>query len=172
MICMEDKPSKLEKIAAGVSGAVVGAEYLLCYNNFDGLHTSGMNNPDRFRWLPISESYFGDTPEIFATILASGFIGDKIREYGENKGNKFLEFCGKYFPTITATAVGAYYTLGETVLPQLLPGTADIRDVPAVLITAVASPIITNYVVKSWKNSWRDKVKELYSEHVSDARPL
>ena len=36
----QSKPSKLEKIAASIAGGIIGAEYLLCYNNFD-LHISG-----------------------------------------------------------------------------------------------------------------------------------
>ncbi|PIN80951.1 hypothetical protein COV11_02900 [Candidatus Woesearchaeota archaeon CG10_big_fil_rev_8_21_14_0_10_30_7] len=156
---LKDQQSKLEKIATGISAVVIGVEYLLCYNNYDSLHASVMNVKDRFRWLPISESHFGDAPEIFTTIVASGFIGEKIKEYGENTSNTFLELCGKYFPTITAIAVGAYYTLGETILPQLLPGTADIKDVPAVLITAVASPLIAKYVISSWKKSWKNTIK-------------
>lgn len=163
--------SKLEKIAAKISGAVISIEYLLCYNNFDGLHVSGMNAQDRFRYFPIQESYFGDMPEIFATILASSFIGEKIKEYGEKKNNRFLEVCGKYFPTFTVTAVGAYYTLGETIMPQLLPGTADIKDVPAILITAIASPFIGNYVAKSWKNGLKEKVKKLFTRYVSQVPP-
>ena len=79
---MDIKPSKLERIAAGVSGVIVGTEYLLCYNNFDGFHASGAHVSDRFRWLPISESYFGDVPEIFATVLVAGFVGDQMKKYG------------------------------------------------------------------------------------------
>ena len=166
---MTEEPSKLEKIAGKVSGAVIAAEYALCYNNYDGLHASGLQAADRFRWLPIEQSNFGDTPEIFSTVLASGFVGSKIEEYGKNTNNRFLEFCGKYFPTITAAAVGTYYTLGETVLPQLLPGTADLNDVPAVLITAVASPFVTNYLVKSWRSGLGDRIKNLFREASTPA---
>ena len=140
----------------------------LCYNNYDGLHTSGLNSPDRFRWLPIEESNFGDTPEMFSAIIASGFIGNKIREYGASRQNKFLETCGKYLPIITSGVVGTYYTLGETIAPKLLPGTADLADVPAVIITAIASPIVANYLVKSWKNGWKEKATNLLIQTNSE----
>lgn len=156
-----DVPSRLERIAASVAGAIIGAEYFLCYNNFDGLHKSVMDVHDRFRWLPISESYFGDTPEIFTAILASSFVANRIEEYGEKRESKLFESLGRYFPALTAAAIGMYYTLGETVLPQLLPGTADIKDVPAVILTAVTSPFVANYVRKEWKNNWRNEIKNL-----------
>ncbi len=164
-------PSRLEKIVASVAGAVMGAEYALCYNNFDGLHKSVMNAPDRFRWLPISQSYFGDTPEIFTTILASSFVANKIEEYGQRKENKVIECIGCHFPTLTAAIVGTYYTLGETILPQLLPGTADTKDVPAVVLTALASPFVANYVRKKWKSSWKDKAKNLIG-YVNNSNTL
>lgn len=149
----------LEKAVTTASGATIGAEYILCYNNFDGLHTSGIHSPERFRWLPIQDSYFGNTPELFAAILASGFIGDTIRNYGRTRNNTLIATCGKHFSTATAALAGAYYTLGETLLPQLLPGTADIRDVPAIILTAIAAPIITNKIVTSWNTSWKHKLK-------------
>jgi hypothetical protein len=156
-----NNPSKLEKIAAGVSGAIVSAEYVLCYNNYDGLHASGLQMHDRFRWLPIHESNFGDAHEIFAAVLASGFMANKIEEYGQRKRNKIIEYFGRYFPAITAAAAGAYYSLGETIFPQILPGTADVKDVPAVIITALVSPVIANYVRKQWRNEWKEKLQNL-----------
>lgn len=161
-----DKPEPilLEKIVAGISSAVVGAEYFLCYNNYDGLHASGLHNPNRFRWLSIEQSNFGDTPEIFAAIMASGFIGDKIECYGKRKENKFIEYVGRNFPTITATAVGTYYALGEMVMPQILPGTPDIKDVPAVIITVLLTPFIANYIRKQWKHGWKDKIQNYIAE--------
>ena len=158
-------PSRLEKIAAKVAGAVIGAEYLLCYNNFDGLHASGMNDVDRFRWLPITQSNFGDTPEMFTAIMASGLVADKIEEYGQRKGSKAIEYIGRHFPNLIAAAVGTYYALGETILPQLLPGTAEVKDVPAVAITALASPFVANYVRKKWKNGWKDKLRNLMTSY-------
>ncbi len=156
-----NSPSKLEKIAACVSGAIVSAEYALCYNNYDGLHASGLQRHDRFRWLPIHESNFGDTPEIFAAVMVSGFVANKIEEYGQRRNNKLVEYFGRHFPTITAAAVGVYYSLGETIFPQILPGTADVKDVPAVIITALVSPVIANYVRKRWRSDWKEKLQNI-----------
>jgi hypothetical protein len=146
----DKKISKLEKLSAKIAGAIVGAECVLASNNFGGLHISASGNPERFRLLPIENSYFGDTPEIFTAVMASGLVADKIEEYGHKKGSKAIEYVGRNFPALTAATIGTYYTLGETILPQLLPGTADIKDVPAVAITALASPFIASYVRKKW----------------------
>lgn len=149
--------SNLEKTLAKISGAIIGAEYFLAYHNFDALHASALSSANRFKWLPIENSYFGDAPEIFAANLASGFIGDKIEKYGQNKGNEFVAWLGRHFPTLTAVGVGGYYTLGETILPQILPGTPDSKDIPAVVITSLASPFVTNYIRKKWSN-WKTKI--------------
>ena len=148
--------NKLEKIAAGTAGTAIAGMYLLCYNNFKGLHASAMN-ANKFKWLPI-ESYFGDTPEIFTAVLASGLLGDKIEQYGKTKNKPLIEKIGKHFPVITAAAVGAYYTLGESIMPYLLPGTADTKDIPAVIATAIASPIVVNYARKNWP-AWKEKIR-------------
>jgi hypothetical protein len=145
---MSDDVTTLDKVLAKASGAVIAIEYALCYNNFDGYHP-GVT--DRFRWLPIENSYFGDVPEIFATIAASGVAGRYIEDYGIRKENKFLQWLGRKTPAITAAVVGTYYTLGETGLP-LLPGTADVRDIPAVIITAISSMFVANYIRKTWHN--------------------
>ncbi|HVY01976.1 MAG TPA: hypothetical protein VHA12_04400 [Candidatus Nanoarchaeia archaeon] len=157
---MQKEMSKLEKIATIASSIAIATEYALCYHNFDLLHRSAAFAQDRFRWLPINQSYFGDVPEIFTTILASGFIGDKIEQHGKTTSNKLVEKIGKYLPYATGAAVGAYYSLGETVMPYLLPGTADSKDVPAVAIAAIAAPIVTKYIVNRWKNKWKDKTLE------------
>ncbi|HLC77692.1 MAG TPA: hypothetical protein VJH92_01045 [Candidatus Nanoarchaeia archaeon] len=154
---MVEKISKLERISAKIAGAIVGGEFLLAYNNYDRLHLSTSLTSDRFRWLPIENSYFGDVPEIFAANVVSGFVGNKIEEYGHRTSNRFIETMGRYFPTLTAAAVGAYYTLGETIFPQILPGTPDSKDVPAVIVASIASPIVTNYLRKKWPE-WKEKI--------------
>jgi hypothetical protein len=154
----------LEETLAKIAGTLIGSEYVLTYNNFNGIHASGLTSPERLRWLPIENSYFGDVPEIFTAVLASGIIADKIEDYGKNNRNKVIEFIGRHFPALTSAIIGTYYTLGETVLPQLLPGTADSKDVPAVLITALASPFVANYIRKilpEWKQKTIGIIKKL-----------
>lgn len=149
------EPSKVETTLAAITSSIIGIEYLLCFNNYDGLHQAGERT---FRLLPIESSHFGDTPEIFASILTSGFVANKIESYGERNNNPTITKLGKALPTLTAIFVGTYYTLGESIAPYLLPGTADTKDIAAVLITAVATPFVTNFARKKWRSSWRDIV--------------
>ena len=96
--------------------------------------------------------YVGNFPESFAIPAISGFVGDYIKYQGQKKGSKILQKIGKYFPEISATTISAYFTLGETILPQILPGSADISDVPAVLISALAGYTLAKIGRKSGFN--------------------
>jgi len=158
---MNPEPNQLEKILATIAGGVIGLEYFLCYNNYDGLHIGAEKT---VRWLPIEESYFGDTPEIFTAIVASGFIANTIENYGQKEQSTAIETLGRYFPTLTALAVGTYYTLGESIAPYLLPGTADTKDIASVVITTIASPFVANYVRKAWRSMWKSRVSQAIEE--------
>lgn len=132
------KLTVFEKIAA----VVISVEYFLCYNNFDWLHASWLSHIERFRWLDIKESNFWDTPEIFFTVMMAGYIAS----FKWEDRYTTIEKIKKFLPEISSALIIAYYTLGETILPTLLPGTPDIKDVPAVLITWLFSPILANYI--------------------------
>ncbi len=82
--------------------------------------------------------YVGNFPECFAIPLVSGVVGDYIEEKGKSSGNRLVEKVGKYFPEVSTGALSTYFILGETILPQMLPGTADVKDLPAVLVSALA----------------------------------
>jgi len=96
--------------------------------------------------------YVGNFPESFAIPAISGFVGDYIEYQGQKRGSKVLQKIGQYFPEISATAISAYFILGETILPQILPGSADIRDVPAVLVSALAGCALAKIGRKSGFN--------------------
>jgi len=96
--------------------------------------------------------YVGNFPESFAIPAISGFIGDYIELQGQRRGSKILQKIGRYLPEITTTALATYFSLGETLLPQILPGSADIRDVPAVLISALAGYALAKLGRKSGFN--------------------
>ena len=102
--------------------------------------------------------YVGNFPESFAIPVISGFVGDYISYQGQKRDSKILQKIGQYFPEISATATSAYFTLGETILPQILPGSADIRDVPVVLISVLAGYMLAKIGRKSGFN---DKVYAL-----------
>ncbi len=142
------KSTILEKIA----GVTILVEYFLCYNNFDWLHRSWLNHTERFRWLDIQNSYFWNTPEIFFAIMIAWWIsGSDI-----NIKNRFLLYLKTIFPEISSALIGVYYTLWETVIPQLLPWTPDIKDVPCVIATCIASPILAKYLKRN-----REKILHL-----------
>ncbi|MFB6246415.1 MAG: hypothetical protein ABEI74_02400 [Candidatus Pacearchaeota archaeon] len=96
--------------------------------------------------------YVGNFPESFAIPAISGFVGDYIEYQGQKRENKILQKIGQYFPEISATAISAYFTLGETILPQILPGTADIKDIPSALVSAFAGYTIAKVGRKSGFN--------------------
>jgi hypothetical protein len=56
---------------------------------------------------------------------------------------------GRYFPEITASLTSAYFTLGETILPQILPGHADINDVPLTILGALSGYTLAKLCRKS-----------------------
>jgi len=96
--------------------------------------------------------YVGNSPESFVIPAISGFVGDYIEYQGQKRESKLLQRIGQYFPEISATAISTYFTLGETILPQILPGSADIKDVPAVLVSALAGYILARTGRKSGFN--------------------
>ena len=107
--------------------------------------------------------HVGNFPESFAIPAVSGFAGDYIEYLGQKRGSKTLRMIGQYFPEISATAISTYFTLGETILPQILPGSADVRDVPAVLISALAGYALAKIGRKS---RFKDKLYALSQKAV------
>lgn len=86
---------------------------------------------------PITE-HIGDFSLVGIPILFSNLIAGKVEELGKKYNSRVLEKIGHYAPEITAGLTTAYFTLGESVLPQILPGTADPKDIPAVLIAGLS----------------------------------
>ncbi len=90
---------------------------------------------------PITE-YIGDFGLIGVPIWHSNFISKKIKDLGRKYNSGFVEKIGHYFPEITAGLTTTYFALGESVLPQILPGTADPKDIPAVLVAGISAYLI------------------------------
>jgi hypothetical protein len=157
MVGRNEHLSKLETIAATAAGAVIATEYVLCYNNYDGLHAT-TQTADRVRLLPINNSNFGDVPELFTSVLVAGMLANKIERYGAACENKVVQYLGRHFPSVTAAVVATYYALGETVLPEYFLGTPDVLDVPAVILTAVSAPVLTQFLRKKWHVEWKQRV--------------
>lgn len=96
--------------------------------------------------------YIGNFPDTFMVSVASGFIGDCIQSVGLNRKNRFLQKIGRYFPEISAGAISVYSILGESILPQIFPGTADFRDIPAALFGALTGYCLAKLGRKSGLN--------------------
>ena len=133
------KTSMIEKICMTLASSVLLAEAVFYKNSAP--HTNAERTIGTIEPLVNNSNitpYVGDFPETLAVSASSGIIGDYIEILGKSKGNKLLEKIGKYFPEIATSAVSTYFTLGESIVPQILPGGADVRDIPAVLLTALA----------------------------------
>lgn len=133
------KISNLEKTAMTIAGSIPLAEAVFYKNSAPNTTAERIiGTADSLVNIKNITPFVGDFPETLAVSATSGIIGDYLEFLGKRKNNKFLERIGRYFPEITTSVVSAYFTLGETIFPQILPGSPDIRDVPAVLITALA----------------------------------
>lgn len=115
---------------------------------------------------PCITPYIGNLPDTFAVCAASGFLGDYIESVGNARNNSFLKKVGRYFPEITAVLTTTYFTLGETILPKILPGVNDFRDVPFTILGALAGYTLANLGRKSGLNN------KIYSEIANINRKL
>lgn len=129
--------SKLERGLLSVSAAVPALEYLM-FRNTAPTTAARLSDTQEPLLNTALTPYLGNFPESFAVPALAGVAGDCLEAYGARKGSAALEIGGKYLPEISAVGISAYFALGETVLPAILPGTADPCDIPAVLISALA----------------------------------
>ncbi len=60
--------------------------------------------------------------------------------------NRGMHKIGRWLPKVTAMVASIYMALGESVLPGILPGAADLADVPVVLIAGTATYFGVDYV--------------------------
>lgn len=98
--------------------------------------------------------YIGNYPDSFVVSAVSGLIGDYISSVGKTKNSRCLTFLGKYLPEIITCFTSTYFTLGETILPQILPGMADPRDVPLSVLGSVTGYCIAQISRKSGFNEY------------------
>lgn len=69
-----------------------------------------------------------------------------------------MQKIGEFFPEISMATISTYFALGESLLPQILPGGPDIRDISSVLISAIADYTLAKIGRKSGFN---DKIYEI-----------
>ncbi|MEK6894706.1 MAG: hypothetical protein AABX10_04540 [Nanoarchaeota archaeon] len=145
------KSRKLEGILAS---AIPLVEAIFYRNSAPHTPTERIiGSPEPLINSPNITPYVGNFPESFAIPAIAGFVGDYIEAQGHRTGIKLLQKIGQHFPEVSATAVSTYFALGETILPQILPGTADIRDVPVVIISALAGYMLAKVGRKSGFNN-------------------
>jgi hypothetical protein len=130
--------SKLEKTLTGFVGVIALTTPLFFRNTAPHTSAERILGPT----LPLINNanvtpYIGNLPETFSFCSAAGLVGDYIESVGFAKNNKLLKTIGNYFPEITAGLTSTYFAVGETILPQILPGTADGRDVPWTILGAL-----------------------------------
>lgn len=91
---------------------------------------------------PITE-HIGDFALIGVPIIYSNYISSKIEDLGRKFNSELVEKIGHYLPEIATGLTTTYFALGESVLPQILPGTADPKDIPAVLIAGISTYLVS-----------------------------
>lgn len=91
---------------------------------------------------PITE-HIGDFALVGVPIIYSNYVSSAIEGWGRKYNSGLVEKIGHYLPEITTGLTTAYFTLGELVLPQILPGTADPKDIPAVLVAGISTYIVS-----------------------------
>lgn len=128
--------SMLSEIGFGVAAAGHTLDCILEFAGNNSLPPISNNIGD---WAYISY-WFGAVPALAGKML----IGK-----GERENKRYLVKVGEYLPKIITTLATIYFTLGESVFPKILPGTADPNDIPAVLLAGIATylgvDVITNY---------------------------
>ncbi|MFA6022885.1 MAG: hypothetical protein WC781_02235 [Candidatus Pacearchaeota archaeon] len=111
--------------------------------------------------IPYVSDYIGDWSYIAAysgilPAIASRIVINEAEKRGCNNLVKIAE----YFPKITTACATAYMFLGETLLPQILPGTPDIKDVPATLIAGIATYLGVDVITKFGREN-NNSIKEV-----------
>ena len=102
------------------------------------------------RVLPPISEHIGNWTYIACSGYIPASVGALINLINEHNNNPspYLVKCGKYLPKITTFLTVAYMSLGESYFPQLLSGTADTKDIPAIIVAGIATyvsvDVITN----------------------------
>lgn len=87
---------------------------------------------------PLTE-HIGNFALVAIPILYSKGQSGAVERAGHRCNSRLLESAGRYFPEIATSLTLAYFALGESLLPQILPGKADPKDIPAVIIAGLSA---------------------------------
>ncbi len=125
---MEEKTSALEIIACTVLSGGTTLHGLKLISGRDSLP-------------PITE-HIGDFCLVSTPIYFSQGLSLIIEDFGRERNLPIIQRVGRYFTEFTTAATVAYFSLGESLLPQILPGTADPKDIAAVLSAGLSAYVI------------------------------
>ena len=89
--------------------------------------------------IPPLTEHIGDFSFVAAPVCVTLDLENKIKEIGRKYESRPIIFLSSYVPEITSFLSIGYFVLGESILPQILPGRADINDIPAVLVAGLTS---------------------------------
>jgi len=129
----------LEKICLGaaISGGVLDSYLEFCDLFW---HTQ----------LPSISPYIGDWKHILnPALFLSMYYGKKYADQIRVNKTATLADAAKIPKAVTA-ATTIYFALGETILPQILPGTADVNDLPAVFLAGITTYFAINPLIELW----------------------
>lgn len=90
---------------------------------------------------PALLNHVGDFSDALVMTGIGVLASSKIEKFGKEKNLKYIEKFGHYLPEISLALTGAYISLGESIFPKIMPGTADIKDIPAGVLGAIAGYI-------------------------------
>ncbi len=125
---MEEKTSALEVIAGSVLISGIALHALKVSYGRDSLP-------------PITE-HIVDFCLVATPIYLSQGLSMIIEDFGKRRDLPIIQKMGRYFTKFTTAATVAYFSLGESLLPQILPGTADPKDIPAVLAAGLSAYLV------------------------------
>jgi len=122
------------------------------------LESAGSNS------LPPISNHIGDWTYISATGFMSGFVGNKLIGIGQRTGKEYLVKIGEKMPKIATVLATVYITLGETIMPKILPGTPDFYDAPAVLIAGILTYVSID-VITTLGRKEHEYTKHIMPQH-------
>jgi len=92
--------------------------------------------------IPPITHHVGDFALVAFPIFCSKYMSSEIEYFGRTYNSPVIEKIGHYISEIVTGLTMTYFVLGESVLPQILPGTSDPKDIPAVLVAGICSYVL------------------------------
>ncbi|MFC1697752.1 hypothetical protein ACFL1H_05440 [Nanoarchaeota archaeon] len=137
--------SLLSKISYGVSLLGMGLDIYL--------EAKGNNS-----FPPISQ-HIGNWTYIWASGVIPAMMSNIFFEFSRTNINDYVDNIARKIPKVTTALATTYLILGESIFPYILPGTADIKDIPAALLAGVSTYYGIDYILSDKKELKNEPVK-------------